>query len=462
MTEPAGILAEIAASKRTEIARRFDGVAIDAMRAQAARTALSLEDALARPGARFIFEIKKASPSAGVIRAAADVAAIARGYDRVADALSVLIDSPRFDGSLADLAVARTAFSGPILAKDFFLVPEQVVEARLHGADAVLAMLSLLDDEAARAIIAEARRFGMDVLVEVHDKAEMDRALALGATLIGINNRDFRDLSVDLATTERLAPLARGRTLVCESGISRRSDIDRLSGLVDGFLVGSALMRSTDPAEAGRTLAFGRVKLCGLNRLGDIEAGRPATFAGLVLVPESPRAVTAAQAKQLADIARLYGIKPVGIFRNSPTFDVVGIARSLALHAVQLHGHETTADIAALRAALPEDCEIWTAIDASETVALRGGDRTLFDNGTGGGGKAFDWKRVAGHPALACGIIAGGIGPDNVRAASALGAYAVDVGSAVDEAPGRKDPAKIAALFEAVRSPSRQELLQCA
>jgi len=187
-----------------------------------------------------------------------------------------------------------------------------------------------------------------------------------------------------------------------------------------------------------------------------------ATFAGLVFVPESPRAVTAAEARPLADNARLYGIKPVGIFRNSPTFDVVGIARSLALHAVQLHGQETTADIAALRAALPEDCEIWTAIDASETVALRGGDRTLFDSGTGGGGKAFDWKRVAGHRALACGIIAGGIGPDNVRAASALGAYAVDVGSAVDEAPGRKDPAKIAALFEAVRSPSRQELLQCA
>lgn len=462
MTELAGILADIAAAKRAEIAQRFEGVAIDALRAQAARTALSLEDALARSGARFIFEIKKASPSAGVIRAGADVAAIARGYDGVADALSVLIDAPRFDGSLADLAIARTAFSGPILAKDFFLVPEQVVEARVHGADAVLAMLSLLDDGAARAIIAEAQRFGMDVLVEVHNEAEMTRALALGATVIGINNRDFRDLSVDLRTTERLAPLAQGRTLVCESGIGDQGDVERLSGLVDGFLVGSALMCSADPAEAARALAFARVKLCGFNRLADLIAGRAAAFVGLIFVPESPRAITVAEAQPLAERARDYGIKSVGVFRNSPLSKVVDTARELSLHAVQLHGHETTADIAVLRSALSGNCEIWTAIDTSQTLEQRGGDRTLFDHGSGGSGKAFDWKRIAGHPAIGSGIIAGGIGPASIRAAAALGGYALDVGSAVDEVPGRKDPAKIAAVFEALRATSRQELAKCA
>ena len=462
MTEPAGFLAEIASSKRAELARRFDGVAIDSLRSRAARTALSLEDALSRPKVRFIFEIKKASPSAGMIRGGADVASIARGYEGVADALSVLIDTPRFDGSLADLKAARTVFSGPILAKDFILDPRQVVEARLHGADAVLAMLSLLDDQAARAIMAEAQRFAMDVLVEVHDEAEMGRALALGARLIGINNRDFRDLSIDLATTERLAPLAQSRTLVCESGISQRGDVERLSGLVDGFLIGSAVMRAADPAAAARAIAFGRIKLCGLNQLADLEAGRAAAFAGLVFVPESPRAVTVTQAEPLAERARAIGVMPVGVFRNSQPSAVADIAHVLSLGAVQLHGQESAADIVTLRARLPEQCEIWTAIDASCSIDPRGGDRTLFDQGSGGSGRPFDWARVVGHPALCRAIVAGGIGPANVTAAAALGAYALDVGSAVDATPGRKDPAKIAALFDALRAPSKEELETCA
>src|SRR4029079_1682213 len=120
------------------------------------------------------------------------------------------------------------------------------------GADAILVMLSLLDDAAARAMIAEARRFGMDALVEVHDEAEMGRALALGAPLIGINNRDLRDLSVDLSTTERLARVAPDRILVSESGIATRADVERLAPLVDAFLIGSSLMRSNEPAQAAR------------------------------------------------------------------------------------------------------------------------------------------------------------------------------------------------------------------
>lgn len=462
MTEPAGILGEIAASKRSEVARRFEGVAIDSLRQRAGRSVLSLERAIARPGARFIFEIKKASPSAGALRPKADVAAIARGYGGVADALSVLIDGPRFDGSLDDLAAARAAFSGPILAKDFFLVPGQVVEARLHGADAVLAMLSLLDDGAARAIMDEAKRLNMDVLVEVHDEAEMARAIALGATLIGINNRDFRDLSVDLATTERLSPLAQGRTLVCESGIGGRRDIDRVAGLVDGFLVGSVLMRADDPAEAARELAFGRVKLCGINRLCDIVAGRAASFAGLVFVPDTPRVVTLGEAQPLADRARSFGIKPVGVFRDASIADVANAARTLDLHAVQLHGLESASDIAALGRVLPSGCEIWSAVDASQVIAERDCDRMLFDNGGGGSGRAFDWNRIEGHPALPIGIVAGGIGVDNVRDAAALGAYALDVGSGVDSAPGIKDPTKIATLFDTLRAPTKPGLSQCA
>jgi indole-3-glycerol phosphate synthase/phosphoribosylanthranilate isomerase len=160
-----GILGEIAAAKREELARRFDGVSLDALRAEAEPTRRSLAQVLAKAGARFILEIKKASPSDGAIRPGADPAALARGYAGVADALSVLCDRAYFGGSLEDLAAARGEFEGPILAKDFFIDPRQVPEARIAGADAVLVMLSLLHDHTAREIVAEARRFGMDALV---------------------------------------------------------------------------------------------------------------------------------------------------------------------------------------------------------------------------------------------------------------------------------------------------------
>ena len=173
MAEPAGVLGRIASAKRKELASRFDGVSLDALRERAAPTRRSLAIALAQQGARFILEIKKASPSAGAIRSDADAAAIARGYAGVADALSVLTDSAHFGGSLNDLSAARREFDGPILAKDFFIDPRQVVEARIAGADAVLVMLSLLDEGRAREIIAEARRLDMDALVEVHDESEM-------------------------------------------------------------------------------------------------------------------------------------------------------------------------------------------------------------------------------------------------------------------------------------------------
>lgn len=463
MTEPVGVLGDIAAAKRGELAQRFAGVSLDALRARAEPTTRSLAAVLAQDGARFILEIKKASPSAGAIRPAADPAALARGYVGVADALSVLCDTAYFGGSLDDLAAARAEFNGPILAKDFFIDPRQVPEARIAGADAVLVMLSLLDDLNARAIIGEARRFGMDALVEVHDEAEMARALALGAPLIGINNRDLRDLSIDFSTTERLAPLAPDRILVSESGISDRAHVERLGPLVDAFLIGSSLMSAAEPAQAARALIFGRAKLCGLNSGASLGAARSAAFAGFVFVPGGPRHVTAQEAAPLADSARSFGMLPVGVFRDAPVKTVADAATSMNLHAVQLHGREDGDYVAALRRELPQSCEIWTAVSVGrDKLEGRGGDRILFDNRDGGSGRTFDWSVVAGHPELPRAFIAGGIGPHNVRAAAALGAYGIDIGSAVDETPGTKSPERIAALFEALRPASRERIRACA
>jgi len=458
-----GILARIAATKRDELERRFDGVSLEALRGAAKPSRLSLAGALAREGARFILEIKKVSPSAGAIRPAADVSALARGYSGVADALSVLCDAVHFGGSLEDLAAARRAFDGPILAKDFFIDLRQVAEARIAGADAILVMLSLLDDAAAREMIEEARLLSMDVLVEVHSEGEMRRALALGAPLIGINNRDLGNFKVDLATTERLAGLAPDRLLVSESGISSRADVERIAPLVDGFLIGSALMRSADPAQAARKLVFGRTKLCGLKCGADLSAARPAAHAGFVFVPGSPRHVTADEAAPLAGIARRSGILPVGVFRDAPMAIVADIATLLNLHAVQLHGSEGPGYVRALRRELPPSCEVWTALSVGrEALDGRGGDRILFDNAKGGSGASFDWSLVKDHPELARGIVAGGIGAHNAVAARALGAFAIDVGSSLDLRPGVKSATRIAALFEALRPRSRQRLRECA
>jgi len=342
-----------------------------------------------------------------------------------------------------------------------------VPEARRHGADAVLVMLSVLEDEEAAAVMAEARRLGMDALVETHTEDEVRRALALGAEIVGINNRQLKTLDIDLAVTERLAPLIPGdRIVVAESGIETRADVARLAGHADAFLVGSSLMGAPDPALAARALAFGRVKVCGLTDPGDAEvaARNGAAFAGLIMVPGTPRAVTRERAREVAAAA---GIPSVGVFRNEKLLQVAQAALALDLHAVQLHGEEDASYIRALRAHLPPAVEIWAAAAVGADVPPQrlGVDRTLFDTarngGSGGTGVSFDWARLAGRPDLPSAILAGGLNPDNARAAAAVGAYALDVSSGVESAPGRKDPARLAAFFEALRLPVRKEIVSC-
>jgi indole-3-glycerol phosphate synthase/phosphoribosylanthranilate isomerase len=465
MREIGGVLGEIVARKRVDVSARLAGVTLEDLRARAEPTGRSLKAALAAPGARFVMEVKRASPSKGVLREAADPAAIARAYRGAADAISVLTDAPYFGGSFDDLSAVRVEFDGPILAKDFVIDPRQVPEARLHGADAVLAMLSVLDDAEAAAVIAEARRLGMDVLVETHDEAEVARAVALGAEIVGINNRDLKSLTVDLAVTERLAGLVPGdRLVVSESGIESRGDVERLARHADAFLVGSSLMRSDDPALAARALAFGRVKVCGLTDPEDaaLAASSGASFAGLIMVPNTPRALSRAQAEKVAAAA---GIPAVGVFRNEKPAVVADTARALGLAAVQLHGEEDAAYIRGLRALLPEDTELWAVVAVGRDLpeARLGADRTLFDTKaggqSGGTGIAFDWDRIGGRGDLAHGIVAGGLGPDNAAQAAKLGAYALDVSSGVESAPGRKDAIKMQAFFDALRVPVRKAVI---
>jgi indole-3-glycerol phosphate synthase/phosphoribosylanthranilate isomerase len=470
MVEIDGILGEIVARKREDVAARLQGITIEALRARAEPTRLSLRAALAQPCARFIMEVKRISPSEGQLRVSADPAAIARAYRGAADAISVLVDGPYFGGSYQDLAAVRAEFAGPILAKDFVIDPRPVPEARIHGADAVLAMMSVLDHDEAAAVIAEARRLGMDVLVETHDEDEVRRALGLGAEIVGINNRDLRTLKVDLATTERLSPLVPSKcVLVAESGIRDRADVERLSAHADAFLVGSSLMRAENPAQAARELAFGRVKVCGLTDARDLKlaAALGASYAGLVMVPNTPRALNERQADEIAREGRERGISLVGVIRNEKEEQLAQTAHRLGLGVVQLHGQEDASYIKALKAMLPERCEIWasSAVDGDVPEPRMGADRTLFDTAvggrSGGTGTAFDWSRVEGRDELSGGILAGGLKPANAGAAAAVGAFALDVSSGVELSPGRKDAAKLQAFFDALRVPARGEQQSC-
>ena len=256
------VLARICAVKREHIARRKADMPLARMLADLPGEpprgfARSLLATAATGRLALIAEIKRASPSRGLIRADFDASALARAYaEGGAACLSVLTDTPFFQGEDAYLGAARAAAALPALRKDFMLDPWQIVESRALGADCVLLIMACLDDPAARELTATAAGLGVDVLVEVHDEAELDRALALSGTLLGINSRNLKTLEVDLATFERLAPRAPAdRLLVAESGLYSHADLRRMAEAGAGaFLVGESLMREADVASATRRL----------------------------------------------------------------------------------------------------------------------------------------------------------------------------------------------------------------
>lgn len=452
----------IVAAKRAEIEA--------AKRARPAATLLeglqrSDRDFVGALGARrtgFVLECKRRSPSEGELRAAYDPAAIARAYLPFADAISVLTDGPFFGGSLADLRAARDASTLPVLRKDFVLEPYQVVEARAFGADAVLLMLSLLDDAAWRACAAAASECGMGTLTEVHTDEELERAVGLGAQVVGINARDLRTLRVDLGVLDRLAPrVPSDRVLVAESGIGGHGDVVLRRDRVDAFLVGSSLMRRADLDVAVRELVFGPVKICGLTRPEDARAAweAGASWGGLVFADGSPRRVTGEQARRVRQGAPL---RWAGVFVDEESERVGAVAREQRLDAVQLHGDEGPDRVAAVRAAVPAACEVWKGVrvrDAAPRLAETGADRVLLDawreGSRGGTGARFDWGIAARHPDRERVILAGGIDAGTAPIAAAVGAGMLDLASGVEAAPGIKSRTRLFELFAALRGQGR-------
>jgi indole-3-glycerol phosphate synthase/phosphoribosylanthranilate isomerase len=376
-------------------------------------------DALRAPGLGAIAEVKRRSPSAGDLRPDAEPAALARSFeDAGAAAVSILVDE-RFAGSWDDLKAARAAASLPLLAKGFFSTPEHLADAREAGADAALLLLRDLDDLAVATLMTAAGELGLDVLVEAHDESELQRAEALGAEVIGLNARDLTSFEIDRrAQLELVAAAPRDRVVVAESGVQNRAHgaAAELAG-ADAILVGSALMRALDPA-AKLTDLLRRpfVKICGLTREEDVAAAAEAgaDLAGFVLA-ESPR--RAERPLPVPD-----SMLSVGVF--------VGRAEDVGTDLVQLYQEENghrSRDGVLLR---------------SKAEVAKVLDLPWLEEDEGHLERA---ARVEGRV-----LLAGGLAPENVRAAiETVRPWAVDASRSIEASPGIKDHDKVRAFVEA-------------
>jgi indole-3-glycerol phosphate synthase/phosphoribosylanthranilate isomerase len=382
---------------------------------------MRFRDALNRPGLGAIAEVKRRSPSAGDLRPDAEPAALARSFEQAgAAAVSILVDE-RFAGSWDDLRAARATTTLPLLAKGFFFDRAALYEARSNGADAALLLLRELDDTSIAELMTAAKELGLETLVEAHDEEELRRAKALGAEVIGLNARDLSTFEIDRrAQLDLVARAPRDRVVVAESGIRNRSQAAaaEIAG-ANAILVGSALMRAPDPAsKLVDLLRRPFVKICGLTREEDVAAAAEAgaDLAGFVLA-ESPR-----RAEEPLRVPE--SMLSVSVF--------VGEPQDLGTDLVQLYEEEN-------------------GHRARDGVLLRGGDEVA---------KVLDlpwleedeWHLDRAAAVEGRVLLAGGLGPDNVRAAiDRVRPWAVDASRSTEASPGIKDHDKVRAFVEAAQ-----------
>ena len=417
-----------------------------------------------QPYAGFILECKKASPSKGLIRPDFDVKAICQIYDKYAAAISVLTDEKYFQGHYDYLKIVTDTVSCPVLNKDFFIDPYQVYLARYYGADAILLMLSVLSDEEYLELAKVAEQYNLNILTEISTDDERDRAISLGAKLIGINNRNLRDLSTDISRTFDYAPtLPDDRIVISESGIYTNDQVRELAPAVDGFLVGSSVMAEDDIDLACRQLIFGHNKVCGLTapQYANAAADAGAEFGGLIFAEKSPRFVNKSQA--LAIVTQIPQLNYVGVFVDHKRNEIAELASELNLHAVQLHGSEDQDYINKLREQLnqklAQTCQIWkaVAVDGEITPFNVQADNYVLDGKNAGSGQAFGWQALAQtEQDLSTSFLAGGLGIGNINDAidqlSQQELYGLDLNSGVEQSPGVKCSEKLQQVFAQIRN----------
>ena len=457
--EMAEVLAKIVRDKYQWVAERKQSQPLETFKETLVASDRSFYQALNQQQTVFITECKKASPSKGLIRDDFDLDYIASVYNDHANAISVLTDEKYFQGSFEFLPQVRKRAKQPILCKDFMVDSYQVYLARHYSADAILLMLSVLDDQEYAQLAEVAHSLDMGVLTEVSNEDELHRAVKLGAKVIGINNRNLRDLSTDLNRTKELAPtirqLAPEATIISESGIYTHQQVRDLAQFADGFLIGSSLMAEENLELAVRKVTMGENKVCGLTHPDDAakayQAG--AVFGGLIFVEQSKRHVDLEAARLTMSGAPL---NYVGVFQNHDAKQIIDTVSELGLSAVQLHGAEDQQFVNQLKSQLPAQVEIWKAYGVSQSVPELindNVDRHLLDtkvgSQVGGTGLVFDWSLI-GDPSKV--MLAGGITPFNAQKAAEQGCLGLDLNSGVERSPGKKDGEKLEQAFCAIRN----------
>ncbi|MHC9510214.1 bifunctional indole-3-glycerol-phosphate synthase TrpC/phosphoribosylanthranilate isomerase TrpF [Kangiella sp. M94] len=432
----------------------------------------SFYDALSKPHYGFIMECKKASPSKGLIRAEFDLNEIVPVYEQYADAISVLTEERFFRGSFSNLKKVRELTDKPLLCKDFILSPKQIRQARYFGADAVLLMLSVLTDKDYQICQEQAEALNMDVLTEVHTDVELERAIKLGSKIIGINNRNLKDLSTSFEHTKALVQkVPADRLVITESGINTHQDVLELSQFSDACLVGSSLMKEVDLELAARQLVYGDIKVCGITQQSDADLLQtsPASYVGLIFTPNSKRFVTN---------KIINSNKPlVGVFQDQSIDEVVSVAQQYKLQVIQLHGDESIEFAQDIKQQLPSvkvskvfhigeqlsaeniTSELKALLETYDEVLLDTEVTNEAQSQRGGTGVTFDWSLLSqlDSDLRATKLrIAGGVNAENIQKLKKLGVVKVDLSSSVESSPGMKSEALLKEFFSHCRAQSER------
>ena len=402
--------------------------------------------AIAKKGVSLIAELKKASPSAGNLREF-DVAELLQLYNQYADAVSVVTDRKFFCGDVKLIPTLKTHL--PVLRKDFIIDSYQILESRHYGADAILLIAAILTEDQIREFKVLASKYCMDTIVEVHNEAELKKALNAGAEIIGINNRNLKTFEVNLKTTEKLAKLIpEDKIVVSESGIRTKQDIPN----VNAVLVGTSIINAADRKAKLLELAGTKLKICGITNEKDALASKDADYLGFNFYKKSPRYIEPEKAKEI--ITKLPNII-VGVFVNESQDEILRTVELCNLDAIQLHGDESAEFCSELKKKTDKPLiKAFRVKDAIPDTSAYQVDYILLDAYSekeyGGTGSQFDYKLIEkiDKPLF----LSGGLNPSNIdRAIESVKPFAIDICSGVESEPGKKDETKIKLLINEVK-----------
>ncbi|WP_343188386.1 bifunctional indole-3-glycerol-phosphate synthase TrpC/phosphoribosylanthranilate isomerase TrpF [Buchnera aphidicola (Ceratoglyphina bambusae)] len=401
----------------------------------------------------FIFEIKKTSPSLGKICKNFNIHKIVNSYNKYASAISVITEEKYFHGNIKYLKKVRKNTNLPILCKDFFIDDYQIYLSRYYGADAILLILSILNNYQYKRFSRIAKSMNLKILTEINNVKELNRAIFLNAEIIGINNRNLNDFSININTTKILSPLIpKNKIIISESGIKNNIIVNELKKYVNGFLIGSSVMSENNINLKIKKIIFGNNKICGLIKKKDAEISEKngAIYGGLIFVKSSKRNISI---KNAINIINYNFLKYIGVFQNEDFYKIKDITNKLNLHAVQLHGNENQKYINSLKSILNKNTKIWKAVCIKNDLPnykFDNVDKIIFDNYVPGSGNSFNWS-ILNNINLKNIFLSGGINIKNFHNALKFKPYGLDFNSGVEK-NGIKNHNKIKKLFNKIKT----------